>query len=447
MITVGTPPSGWEPPSGSDWWETQRQRPGGPPQQPRPSTPPPFPPPQSGGPYPPPQSGSPYPPPQQPSTPQPFPPPQPIPPTQPPAPSAPSAPRRRRTALIAGVTLATLVFVGLSAAAITLTVQDSRKEKPRDTLLKAASALGSARMLTYSGTISSTTQTLTGRVKVTKGGRAYGPISWSGTDATMLAADGHVFLKEPKSAWMSRMQVGTTDAALLPDGDYWGAVDTTELGIDFKGALSPPAMASVLRRYAGLRTTRSETTARGRKAIKISASDAAFYISRTGGHELLRYELSFPKIAADVTAQPVSAGPAAVSDVMADLGRLGDAFDASRHAKVAAKPEFTSCGTFGRPCTVSVKVQPDENSPGPARVRAYFRLASAQNGGGKVFGDCQATGVVAAGQSQPVTCTISGGEWARHGADYKTVWVYTAPFQLAVQPQDVPRMQHDLANE
>ncbi|MFC5184339.1 hypothetical protein [Actinomadura harenae] len=342
---------------------------------------------------------------------------------------------------------ATLVFIGLASAAIILTVQENTREKPRDTLLKAAAALGDVRTLTYSGTIGSTSQTLTGKLKVTKGGRAYGPVTWSGTSATLLAADGRVFLREPKSSLVGRMQVDTTDAALLPDGDYWGSIDPNELGLDFKGTLSPPAMAALMRRYAGLRTARSETTARGRKAIKISTSDVAFYISRTGGHELLRYESSYPKIAADVTAQPVSGGPATVADMTADMGRLGDAFDASRRAKVAAKVEFTSCGTFGRPCSVGVKVQPDPGTSGTARIRAYFRLASQRNGGGKVFGDCRADGDVPAGRTQQVQCTISGGEWAKHGSEYKTVWVYTAAFQLAIELQDVPRMERALADE
>ncbi|WP_157429872.1 hypothetical protein [Actinomadura oligospora] len=430
MITMGTPPSGWEPPSGRpEWWE-----------MPGPATPPPSPPPPGPqyGPHGGSEEGA--------STPPPF---YPARPGEVPAPTGGSPPTgaRRRTGLVVGVAFGTLLLLGLVSVAVVLTVRENTKEKPRDTLLKAASALANVRTLTYSGTISSTSQTLTGKLKVTKGGRAYGPVTWGGTAATLLAADGRVFLKEPKSAWTSRMQVYTTDAALLPDGDYWGAIAPDELGLDFKGALSPPAMAALMRRYAGLRTTRSETTARGRKAIKISTSDVAFYISRTGGHELLRYELSYPKIAADVTAQPVSAGPATVADVMTDMGRLGDAFDASRRAKVAAKPEFTGCGTFGRPCTVSVKVQPDPGTSGPARIRAYFRLASERNGGGKVFGDCRADGVVPAGQSQPVQCTVSGGEWAKHGSEYKTVWVYTAAFQLAMGLQDVPRMQRALADE
>ncbi|MFC4913718.1 hypothetical protein [Actinomadura gamaensis] len=396
---MGTSPSGWEPPSGPEGWEGAQRRPYYPPPQPPPPPPPP--------------------------------------------------PRRRRrpTGLIVGIALATVVLLGLATAAIVLTVQENERESPRDTLLKAASALGDVRALTYSGAIGSSTQTLMGTLKVTKGGRAYGPVTWDGTDATLLAADGRLFLKEPKSAWVSRMQVGKTDAALLPDGDYWGSIDPGELGIDFKGALSPPAMAALMRRYAGQRTTRSDTFARGRKAVRINAGDAGFFISRTRSHELLRYELTSPTIAADVTARPASAGPPAVADLMADMGRLGDAFDASRQAKIAAKPEFTGCATFGQPCTVSVKVEPDENSPGPARVKAYFRLASEQNGGGKVFGDCQATGVVPVGRSQPLECTVSGGEWAAHGRDYQTVWVYTTAFQLALGDQDVPRMQRDLADE
>lgn len=341
----------------------------------------------------------------------------------------------------------TALYVGLVAGATTMTVRANTKEKPRDTLLKAAALLGNVRTLTYNGTIVSATQTLTGPLKVTKGGRAYGPVTWQGTPGTLLAADGRVFLKEPKSAWTSRMQVGTTDAALLPDGDYWGSIDPGDLGLDFKGALSPPALASLMRRDAALHATRSETTARGRKAVRIGVGGTAFYISRTGSHELLRYESSSPKVAADVTEQAVSAGPATVTDMMTDMGRLGDAFDATRHAKVAAKPEFTSCATFGGPCTVSVKVQPGATTTGSARITAYFRLASQQNGGGKVFGDCRASGDVPAGQAQPVQCTISGGEWAKHGKEYKTVWVFTTAFQLALGPQDVPRMQHALADE
>ncbi|MEV5569489.1 hypothetical protein AB0L06_05540 [Spirillospora sp. NPDC052269] len=345
------------------------------------------------------------------------------------------------------MTLGTLLLLGLASAAIVLTVRANAKEKPRDTLLKAASALANVHTLTYSGTIGSASATLVGKLKVTKGGRAYGPVTWNGTAMTLLAADGHVFLKESKSSWVDRLQLNTTAAALVPDGDKWSSIDPDDLGLDFKGSLSPPGMAALMRGHAGQHPRRSETTARGREAIKISVSGVAFYISRTGGHELLRYESSVPKIAADVTAQPVSAGPATVADMMADIGRLGDAFDATRAVKADAKPVFTSCEQFGRPCTVSLKVQPDPDTSGQARIRAYFRLSSQENGGGKVFGDCRAEGVVPAGQGRSLRCTFSGGEWAKHGSEYTRVWVRVLALQLAIGPQDVPGMQHELAAE
>ncbi|RFU42935.1 hypothetical protein DZF91_03855 [Actinomadura logoneensis] len=338
-----------------------------------------------------------------------------------------------------------MLLVAIIVVVVVVVVVSNSGEKPADRLAKAADAVAAARVLSYKGTIGSTSDSLNGEVKVTKGGRAYGPVTWSGNNVTFLSADDKLFVKAPKSYWSGKF-TSTVNSGMLKDGDQWGALGSSELSVDFKDNLTPTAVADQMRKYSKYRLTTTKTVAQGKKAIKITAIGTSFYLTADGDPQLLRYESSYPTVNADVTA--LSGGTAApvISDMRAQMGQLTDAIDSDHTARIQGKAEFVSCRTFGNPCTVKAEVWSTRGTLPSITVKVTFRLTEKQDGG-KYFGDCTSTGTVTSYDDVPVQCTISGGEWARTGKNYQRVWVTPYAVSLAASSNDVQTLQRNLDSE
>ncbi|MFF5264220.1 hypothetical protein ACFY4C_35275 [Actinomadura viridis] len=422
------PPPGWEPPAGSSW---PPPPPAGPGMPPGPGGPPPAP----GAPGPGGFSG--------PGTPPPFYPP----PGGPMGPGMGMAPPPRRGgggAIIAIVLGGALVVVLLIV--VVVVVLASGGMTPKERLAAAANSVSVARTLKLKGSFGSGSDALQGELVVTKGGRASGQVTWNGDSVTLLAADQKLYVKAPKSYWTPKLS-STAAERFLKGGDQWGAVDRTDLSLDFDRELTPSALATKLRQATRYSLRDSETVVQGRKAIKIASSLTTFYVTDDDEPELLRYESTLsPRVSADVTVQSTSSSSSSISQMRTLMGELTDAIDTGRSPRNSAKPEFVSCSRGGQPCTVRVKVWSTRGGASAVLIKVNFRLTSAQ-GGGRYYGECESTGTVTGASDVTVQCTISGGDWARYGKDARRVWVAATPVAIAATSSDVRALQSGLDSE
>jgi hypothetical protein len=344
-------------------------------------------------------------------------------------------------AIIAGAVVAVVLII----VAVVVVVVVNSGPSPKERLTAAAGYLSGSRAITYKGTFSAGSDTLRGEMVVTKGGRATGQVDWTGDNVTVLSADGKVFVKAPKSYWEDKL-LSSTSERFLKDGEQWGRVRDTELSVKFHEDLTPAALAAEMRRIA-LRTglVATETTVGGEKAYRIRSSLYTFYVSDDDEPELLRYESSSsPRVSADV--DPSQDGSGSISQMRTTMGQLTDAIDAGTTASNAAKPEFVSCDKGGAPCTVKVRVSSSRVGDTSVQIKVNFKLTSEQ-GGGRNYGDCEATGTVTSLIPATVQCTISGGDWAKYGKNARRVWVSAAPMVIAATSADVQALQRGLDSE
>jgi hypothetical protein len=319
---------------------------------------------------------------------------------------------------------------------------------PTERLVAAANTVSTARSLRLKGTFSSGSDSLQGDMLVTKGGRATGQVTWDGSSVTVLSADDKLFVKAPKSYWQGKL-TSTASDRFLDDGEQWGRVRDTELSVKFHEDLTPSALASELRQLSNRYSlTDTETTVRGRQAIKISSGLTSFYVSDDDEAEVLRYESSsLPRVTADVTVQSTSASSSSIGQLRTAMGELTDSFDSSQNPSIRGKPEFVSCDDFGDPCTVRAKAWSTRGGEPSVPIKVHFLLTADQGGGGRKYGECEATGTVTGISDVSVQCTISGGDWARYGKSDKQVWVSAAAMTMGATDSDVQTLQRGLESE
>ncbi|XVQ11955.1 hypothetical protein ACQP1W_05060 [Spirillospora sp. CA-255316] len=355
-------------------------------------------------------------------------------------------PRRGGNGALIAILLGGGLVVVLLIVVVVVVVVASGGKTPEERMNAAANSLSTARSVKLKGSFSAGSDSLQGELTVTRGGRASGQVSWSGTGLTLLSADQKLFVKAPKSYWQSKVSVLSSDR-FLKDGDQWGMIDSTDLSLDIDRELTPSALATELRQATRYNIRESETTVQGRKAIKLSSVLSSFYVSDDDQSELLRYEsTSTPRVSADVTVQSTAAASASISQMRGLMGELTDAFDSSRTPRNSAKPEFVSCDRGGEPCTVRVKVWSTRGGAPSVLIKVNFRLTSEQ-GGGRVYGECESSGTVTGVSDVSVQCTISGGDWAKHGKNARRVWVSATPVAIAATSGDVQTMQRNLDSE
>jgi hypothetical protein len=355
----------------------------------------------------------------------------------------PPPPRKSNGALIAVLVaggLAVVVLIAIVVFAIALS-----GKTPEERLTAAAASLSTARSVKLKGDFSYGSDSLQGEMTVTRGGHATGTVSWNGDNVSLLAADQKVFVKAPKSYWTGKLS-SLSSNSFLKEGDQWGLVGSSELSLRFDRDLTPSALTSRLRQVSRYSIRESETTVQGQKAYRISSSLYTVYISEDD--ELLRYESTVsPRVRADVTAQSSSDSSATITQMRNTIDELGDAFDSSRTPRNSAKPEFVSCSRGGQPCTVRVRVWATRGGAPSVTVKVNFRLTSQSGGGGTFYGECSDTGTVTGVSDVTVSCTISGGEWARSGKNATRVWVQAVPMVMAVTPSEISSMKSSLSSE
>ncbi|MFC5754172.1 hypothetical protein [Actinomadura rugatobispora] len=355
-------------------------------------------------------------------------------------------PKRGGSGALIAILLGGGLVVVLLIVVVVVVVVASGGKSPEERLTAAANSLTTARSLKLKGSFSAGSDSLQGELTVTRGGRAGGQVSWGGTSLTLLSADQKLYVKAPKSYWQSKVTTPSSDR-FLKDGEQWGRIDSSDLSLDINRELTPSALASDLRQAIRSTLRETETTVQGRKAIKLSSLLTSFYLSDDDQSELLRYETTgSPRVSADVTVQSTAASSASIGQLRGFMGELTDSFDTSAVARNRDKPEFVSCNRGGEPCTVRVKVWSPLSGSSSVLIRVNFRLTSEQ-GGGRVYGECESSGTVTGVSDVSVQCTISGGDWAKHGKNARRVWVAATPVAIAATSGDVQTMQRNLDSE
>ncbi|MBO2451381.1 hypothetical protein J4573_30125 [Actinomadura barringtoniae] len=316
-------------------------------------------------------------------------------------------------ALIAGGGLVVLVVV---AVVLATTVFKPDKVTPSERLAATATSVSGARTLALKGTFTSGSDVLQGELKVTRGGRAGGQVTWGSDNVTILSADEKLYVKAPKSYWTDKI---TSANALVKDGDQWGKVDPTDLSLDFQKDLSPSALAGALRQAATYKNALRETktTAQGRKALRISTPSAVFYVTDAKSPELLRYESNILRTQVDVTAQNASGGAAAISQLRGYAGELKDSFDAVGRVDLVEFDKKQLCYENSGSCRVRAKFQPPTGTNSPTKIEIKFWL-TAGSATGSNLGDCSTSFTAKSTSATWVECSVKSSAWSKfsHGS-------------------------------
>ncbi|MBW8485092.1 hypothetical protein [Actinomadura parmotrematis] len=407
-MTNPPPPPGWDPPGGSTWPPPgQGPTPGGPPPgqgfggQ---ATPPPgqgF----GGG-----------------GTPPPFYPP----PGGQPGPGMYGAPPPKKSgsgALIALLVGGAVVIVLLLVVVVVVVASGGKSATEK--MRTAALTVSNARTITYKGTLSSGTDSLQGDTTVTKSGRAGGAVSWSGSNVTLLTADGKTFVKADSTYWKTKLS--SSSSTYFLSGQQWGRLSSTDLTVDFK-QLTPAMVASKMRQAVTLRVKPTKATLQGRKALKFTSALSTFYITDEDSPKLLRYESSYPRVSADTEVKDTAAGASDVSTLRSQAGELRDSFDSSVRPTVS---EYTHklCNANSSSCRVRGKVRVLLGSGGPVKVEVRYSLTGSSYTG-KDLGSCTTSVTVSGSDGTWAECSVRSSEWAAFSRGSTSTYYQHSDFKV-----------------
>ncbi|WP_225992926.1 hypothetical protein [Actinomadura rudentiformis] len=334
-----------------------------------------------------------------------------------------------------------LVLVVVIALVLAFTVFQEDKMTASERLSATATSVSTARALTLKGTFSGGGDTLQGEMKVTRGGRAAGQVSWDGDNVTLLSADDKLFVKAPKSYWSTKV---TSSSAMLKDGDQWGKVSSSDLSLDAGRALTPAALSRALRSASTLKYTLREatTTVQGRKALRIGTTSVTFYVTDSKTPELLRYESSYPRVQVDVTAHSAASATTTISEIRGMMGELKDSFDSEARV-VLMEWANTRCTTNSSGCRVRGRFRPVATS-GSAKVEVKFSLTSTA---GRDLGDCT-TSFNASSNANWAECRVASSAWASWSRSGQSRYRQNASFRVQGATQaDVETLQSGLDRE
>ncbi|GAA2606202.1 hypothetical protein SMC26_32475 [Actinomadura fulvescens] len=320
-----------------------------------------------------------------------------------------------------------LVLVVVIALVLAFTVFKEDKMTPSERLAATATSVSTARALTLKGTFSGGGDTLQGELKVTKGGRAAGQVSWDGDNVTMLSADDKLFVKAPKSYWSSKV---TSTSAMLKDGDQWGRVSSSDLSLDVDKDLTPAALARVLRTTSVYKSTLKETkaTVQGRKALRIGTTSVTFYVTDSETPELLRYESSFPRVQMDVTAHSAASATTTVGEMRAMMGELKDSFDSEARVTLVDTKKGL-CTTNSSGCRVRGQFRPSSVASGPTKVEIKFKLTAGSTTG-RSLGDCTTSINVSSTSPTWAECRVTSGAWSSWSRSGETRYYTQAQYRV-----------------
>ncbi|GAA4149619.1 hypothetical protein [Actinomadura keratinilytica] len=339
-----------------------------------------------------------------------------------------------------------LVVVLLIAVALVFVVRGGSEPTPAERLRAAAGGLSSARAMTFKGSFGTTTSGISGELKITKGGRILGDVTADGSRMTLLSVDDDLFVKADRSYWQRQTSLLTTPY-YLKDGQQWGRVSSTEINLSFKRKLTPAALASEMRSSTSYRLTERETTVGGRKAVLVASSLASFYLTDDDDHpELLRYESTYPRVAADVTVQSGNGGAATVSEIRSRIGELRDSFDARSRPSVVSWDD-TPCKANSNSCRVRGQVRPPLGTTSSTTIEVRYTLRAGSTTG-RELGTCTKSITVSSSTPEWVACDVTGSAWRSFSRGSETRYYMSAQFKVSgASDSDIQRMQSALDQE
>jgi hypothetical protein len=363
-------------------------------------------------------------------------------------PTQPPPPRRSNSgALLAAIIGGGLLLVVLIAVVAFVLVRSGEKSATEQ-LSAAATQLSPAKAVTLRGTFGTGSDRIEGDVKVTSGGRATGPVNWSGDQLTLLSTDGNVFVKADKTYWSKTLSSSNLDQ-FLPSGERWGRIENNKLPFDFKANVTPAVLASKLRSVTKLSVkSEVETTLQGRKANKITTIGAVYYLSDESEPRLLRVENISPAYAVDVTPQSAGDATATVNELRTRIGELRNAFDSTKSARVAEIKGCVNRSVSG--CTVQVRVSTIGGDSNPTQASVYVWITATTPNPGKRLGTCTANVTVPPNGSEWTECRVSSDDWADFFGNTRVdrKWIMRANTIAAGTSSDtIQNMQDNLTTE
>lgn len=338
-----------------------------------------------------------------------------------------------------------LVLVVVIALVLAFTVFKEDKMTPSERLAATATSVSTARALTLKGTLSGGGDTLRGEMKVTRGGRAAGQVSWDGENVTMLSADDKLFVKAPRSYWSTKV---TSSSAMLKDGDQWGKVSSSDLSLDVDKDLTPAALSRALRTASVYKNTlrETETTLQGRKALRIGTTSVTFYVTDSETPELLRYESSFPRVQVDVTAHSAASATTTVSEIRSMMGELKDSFDSEARVTLIDTKKGL-CTTNSSSCRVRGQVRPPVLTSGSTKIEIKFKLTAGSTTG-RSLGDCTTSLNVSSSSPTWAECRVTSSAWSSWSRSGETRYYTQAEYRVqGVTDSDIQALQSGLDRE
>jgi hypothetical protein len=340
-----------------------------------------------------------------------------------------------------------IVFALLIALAILVTggmLSHDDRTSALDRLAAAAGRLEGVRSIGLLGTVSSGSDQLDGEVKITRGGRLTGDVTWSGERIHLIAVDGVMYVKGSPAFWRAEGDVTSEDRWIT--SRRWGRLGATTIDTTVRQHLTPQAIAARMRevsRYSIERTTR--TSVRGTPAVKISTANDSFYVSAEGSPRLLRLEMSYPETAVDITESTGSDGGAAVAELRTRINQLRSSFDPAQRTRVV-KIDWGTCTTSG--CTVRSDVWSTRGEASAVRVTVFVRLTAGSKSGRKL-GECSGSGTVISNAATRVTCRVSGSAWSAFWSDsaIRRWWGHAEAMAGGATDRDIQAMLSGLDSE
>ncbi|MBX6769790.1 MAG: hypothetical protein IRY90_21995, partial [Actinomadura rubrobrunea] len=336
-------------------------------------------------------------------------------------------PKSSSGALIALLVGGGLVVVLLVAVVVVFAARGGEKMSPAERLNAAARTVSSARALTFNGSFGSLSESLTGELKLTRSGRVMGNVNDQGSQITVLSVDDRLYVKGDRSYWQRELGI-VGQPYFLKDEVQWGKVDPTDVDLSFKRRLTPSALASQMRSSTSYPLKSSEITIKGRKAVRVSSSLATFYLSDSDSPELLRYESTYPRVAADVTVQSGSAGAATVTQIRNTVGELKNSFD-TRGRPSLIDTEKGLCSTNSNSCRVRGQVRPPLGTDSTIQIEVRYTLRAGTTTGREI-GNCTTTVTVSSSQPVWAECRVSGAAWRSWSRSGETRYYVSADFRV-----------------
>jgi hypothetical protein len=313
-----------------------------------------------------------------------------------------------------------------------------------DRLAAAAGRLSGVRAVGLLGMVSSGSDQLDGDLKVTRGGRLTGTVTWSGERIQLISVDGVMYVKGSAAFWRAEGDVTSGDRWIT--SGRWGRLGATTIDTTVRQHLTPQAIAGLMRevsRYTVERTAR--TSVRGTRALKISTADDSFYVSAEGSPRLLRLETTYPETAVDVTESTGSDGGAAVVELRSRINQLKRSFDPAQRTRVI-NVGWGGCAASG--CTVHADVRSTRGDASAIRVTVFVRLTAGSRSGRKL-GECSGSGTVISDAAIRVTCRVSSRAWSTFWNDstVRRWWGHAEAMAGGATDRDIRTMLGGLSSE